>query len=398
MNEIFININDKFDFVYLIFDNFKNELIFFKEIYKFTFISKNKLRIFNSKIDVTLITYDSYIYSDNENHFKYFKLIELIHNDWYDQCLLNYKTKQITRIKDRDQKGTFEMKKDNLDILWERWGNELFIYKEENIFVQENYHYEHLNLNNINYEKKNKILIFIHCCALENGLTILSEQLEEIIKNKLYDECEKIIIHILGQSNYDLIDIYKEKNKIEFIYSNLNVDYYEMNTINCIKKYFENIDDNYNVLYIHTKGVNKSGNQEVIQSWRNMMEYNLINQFKFCNYLLNNEIVNTIGNNIINTFLDEKDKIVLLNKNHCFHYSGNFWWASSHYIKKLDFINIESEKENRYKQRYQAENWILSKKEIKKTGILYQNNTNLHPYHRFIFYDYRNKNIYLKLI
>jgi len=40
MNEIFININDKFDFVYLIFDNFKNELIFFKEIYKFTFISK----------------------------------------------------------------------------------------------------------------------------------------------------------------------------------------------------------------------------------------------------------------------------------------------------------------------------------------------------------------------
>jgi len=59
-------------------------------------------------------------------------------------------------------------------------------------------------------------------------------------------------------------------------------------------------------LYIHTKGVNKSGNQEVIESWRNMMEYNLINQFKFCNYLLNNEIVNTIGNNIINTFLDVK--------------------------------------------------------------------------------------------
>jgi len=59
---------------------------------------------------------------------------------------------------------------------------------------------------------------------------------------------------------------------------------------------------------------------------------------------------------------------------------------------------LNLKKENRYKQRYQAENWILSKKEIKKTGILYQNNTNLHPYHRFIFYDYRNKNIYLKLI
>jgi len=128
------------------------------------------------------------------------------------------------------------------------------------------------------------------------------------------------------------------------------------------------------------------------------MEYYLIEKYEYCNYLLNENIANRLGNNIINSFDIETDKFVLLNKDHCYHYSGNFWWTKSNYIKKLEPLKIEENKEKRFIQRYQAENWILSKKEKGKSGILYQNNTNLHPYHRIIFKNYLNKNILIKLI
>lgn len=203
---------------------------------------------------------------------------------------------------------------------------------------------------------------------------------------------------ILGYNELKFINKYEDKDKIQFDYSNDNIDTYELITINKIYEYFKDKDENFNVLYLHTKGVRKAGNKEVIVSWRNMMEYNLIDKYKYCNYFLNENIAYTIGNNIINSFKDEKDEIVLLNKNHCYHYSGNFWWAQSVYIKKIEPLKIEDMKENRFRQRYQAENWILSQKEKEKSGILYQNNTNLHPYHRYVFENYKNKNIIIKLI
>jgi hypothetical protein len=398
MNEIFIILKDNYDFVFLIFDNYKNECIFQKKKYNFTFITTYKLRIFNHEHDVILTTIDSFIYSDDESQLNYFKLIELIHNEWFDQCLLNYKNKEIIRIKHRDQSGIFEINKNYLKVTWNNWGDELFIQKEKNIYLQENYFYKNKSLYDINYKKQNKIIIFIHCCAFENGLNILFEQLDKIIKSNLYNECEKIIVHILGYNYNDLINEYQDKYKIEFIYSKFDINYYELITINMIYDYFKNKDENYNVLYIHSKGVRKAGNEEVIYSWRDMMEYYLIEKYEYCNYLLNENIANTLGNNIINSFDIETDKFVLLNKDHCYHYSGNFWWTQSNYIKKLEPLKIEENKEKRFIQRYQAENWILSKKEKGKSGILYQNNTNLHPYHRIIFKNYLNKNILIKLI
>jgi hypothetical protein len=398
MNEIFIILKNKNDMVNLIFDNFKNECLFLNERYNFTFISKNKLRIFNDNIDVILTSYDSFIYCDDENELKYYKLIEMIHDEWFDQSLLNFKTYNIIRIQHRDQIGTFEICNNNLKVCWNKWGNEYFIEKEKDIFIQEKYKYKDLSLFDIEYIPKNKIIIFIHCCALENGLTILYEQINRIIKTGLYEHCEKIIVTILGYNELKFINKYEDKDKIQFDYSNDNIDTYELITINKIYEYFKDKDENFNVLYLHTKGVRKAGNKEVIVSWRNMMEYNLIDKYKYCNYFLNENIAYTIGNNIINSFKDEKDEIVLLNKNHCYHYSGNFWWAQSVYIKKIEPLKIEDMKENRFRQRYQAENWILSQKEKEKSGILYQNNTNLHPYHRYVFENYKNKNIIIKLI
>ena len=409
MNEIFIICQGLYGFCHLNFSNYINEFYFHNKKYNFSFISKDKLQIFNNDLDVILYTYDSFIYTDNIKELDFFKKYNFIHNDWFDQCILKFKENKIIRIKDRDQFGHFYFDKENLIIEWDFWGKEVFIQHEDDNYVQEKYKLKHLNLNDISIHKSlsykcNKntenILIFIHCCAVENGISILIEQLEYIHHHGLFDICKKIIINISGSCiiNLKIQSELFSHIKVEINYSEYPIYYHELHTINTIKTYIDELEGHHNILYIHTKGVRKAGNIEVVKSWRHMMEYFLIKNYLFCTYLLDNKIANTLGNNIINTFDKEDDKSVLVNDKHCFHYSGNFWWASSEYIKKLDKLNISENKELIIRQRYQAENWILSKKEIQKTGILYQDNSNLHPYHRVVFQNYLDRNIYLKLI
>ena len=53
------------------------------------------------------------------------------------------------------------------------------------------------------------------------------------------------------------------------------------------------------------------------------------------------------------------------------HYSGNFWWANSNYIKKLDMLSDSSE-------RHAAEIWILSDLTVNSFEIY---NSRLNHYH-----------------
>ena len=56
-------------------------------------------------------------------------------------------------------------------------------------------------------------------------------------------------------------------------------------------------------------------------------------------------------------------------------------------MNNLPFLDNDS-------NRYKAENWILSSYPNANIGILFQDNTNTHPYHRYVFNYYINmKNI-----
>jgi len=67
------------------------------------------------------------------------------------------------------------------------------------------------------------------------------------------------------------------------------------------------------------------------------MEYFLIEQGIYC--LNNLEYVDAIGNNIINDCGDQKE-ICSVHPEHCYHFSGNFWWSKSSYIHKLPLLHI----------------------------------------------------------
>ena len=126
------------------------------------------------------------------------------------------------------------------------------------------------------------------------------------------------------------------------------------------------------------------------------MEYFLIENYNNCLKYLS--YYNTLGNNVVNSHIYEKDDVSICDK-HTLHYSGNFWWSKKSYINNLSYINLDYTK-NSYKSRFKSENWILSKYDSKsnKFGILFQDNTNTHPYHRYVFHNYINNNIIVKNI
>ena len=119
------------------------------------------------------------------------------------------------------------------------------------------------------------------------------------------------------------------------------------------------------------------------------MEYFVIGCYLEC--IKNLNIYDTIGCNIVNMFCYDKDKVAV-NKEHTVHYSGNFWWSKKSYINTLPYLDIDLSTES-VNTRYRAENWILSNYPDAKIGVIFQDDTNTHPYHRYVFEYYKGMRV-----
>ncbi len=113
-------------------------------------------------------------------------------------------------------------------------------------------------------------------------------------------------------------------DKIEVLGITNNLNLYETPTIKLLHEHSLNENEEFYVLYIHTKGV-KHYNRDInvnVTDWVNYMIYFNIQKHDTCIKSLSE--YDTVGVN-----LQEKEDIPL-------HYSGNFWWSKSSYIKTLD--------------------------------------------------------------
>jgi hypothetical protein len=147
----------------------------------------------------------------------------------------------------------------------------------------------------------------------------------------------------------------------EFISVNLSdiPNEYEFPTINSIRNYVSFLNSNEPILYLHTKGVTTPGN-DCISDWRNYMIYFLVAKYKECLEVLKTN--DTCG--------------VDLRKDPVLHYSGNFWWANSNYLKKLDPPeNLNTPLSHRHK----CEFWVCSKEGSHSS--LYESNINSYERH-----------------
>ena len=213
---------------------------------------------------------------------------------------------------------------------------------------------------------------FIHSCTLPLKKT---EHLDYIVnylkKSQLFDSLERVYINNIGmpiEDNYG--------NKIKVTNYSDNPKLYEIPTLNRIKN-FSQAHPNSNILYIHTKGVTHTDERAFcVQDWTNLMLYFLIDRYE--------------------TSLNHLQKFDSVGCNHLLepwsHFSGNFWWAQSDYLKTLYTL----EETNRQiihhllpltsKHHLEGEEWILSA--TKNYKSLHNSNKN-HYQERYDVSNYR---------
>ena len=191
------------------------------------------------------------------------------------------------------------------------------------------------DVKNIYNNLHNKNICFINFVNIKNGIHILADQINYIKLTGLYDKLDYILIIALGkQIKLTLLDY-----KIKVIYLSSNCLKNEYPVMNIIKKISDKLDCNVKILYIHVKGVLQKPHA---YEWRKYLEYFLIEKHDICLQCLNTH--HCVGVNQ-QYYFDDINKF----RN---HFSGNFWWVNSYYIKTLPNV-VES------KDRYIYEHWLI---------------------------------------
>ena len=168
------------------------------------------------------------------------------------------------------------------------------------------------------------IYVFFHIYCNSNTLEIVRDQATKIIFSGLYDDVTTIFCYLAGNKEYvTLLKTYITSLPKKFVVKDIGVDdiTYERFTLTKIKNH---VQENDKFLYIHTKGVTRVQEKSIISEctylWRNYMEYHLIRHYKKCLEKLNtHDVVGAIY------------KTLMVGP----HFSGNFWWSTGAYFKRL---------------------------------------------------------------
>jgi beta-1,4-mannosyl-glycoprotein beta-1,4-N-acetylglucosaminyltransferase len=294
-----------------------------REKWHFTkILSYNKYKQLNAKCD-DIRFINAPLIKQAGWHLSYFGDTEFIKNKLINFSHQEYNNEQYTNV------NKIQQNIDNCTDLFHRTGNDMdYIEIENNNYLPPMYN---IYLQNF-YKLNPKNFCFIHSCCLEKGKT---ERLDYLINTLINSNCinilSKIYIINIGQSlddnyiqNLNINQIDKTKFEIDNYSSNTKLQ--EAATINKMIL-FSKENTNCNILYIHTKGVRYQIDDTKQLDWINMMLYFLLYKSNDCiNYLNNNYL--SVGCNYF-PGSSECHK----------HYSGNFWWAKSQHLKKLAYLD-----------------------------------------------------------
>lgn len=236
-------------------------------------------------------------------------------------------------------------------------------------------------------------VIFWHICGLDDFKKIINEQYQTIIKSGLINNITKIFISYVGDNEKDLDTFLSQNEKLTLAVYNKDISQFERPCLHFMYDWCQS--HHANILYIHSKGIRwlvDGGRYKNILEWRRMMEYFLIENYKVClNKLIN---FDCIGCNFINP----PDNLIykINNEKHNAHFSGNFWWSKSSWIRKLPsriIPNISSLDIYETKSYLLTERWILQPYPNVKIYEIYHDKDRCH-YYDFSPLNYRDTNLY----
>lgn len=223
----------------------------------------------------------------------------------------------------------------------------------------------------------NNNVCFTHFANIGNGYNIFLDQIDKIRTSGLYNKLDFIFIIMVGPH----IKLCNDP-KFRVIYYSPNEQEWEFPTIKLIKSFSDNINKKVNILYIHTKGVlNKPNAKE----WRDYLEYFLISNHNQCLYYLNNNR-DCVGVNV-NIHPQQGD-----NGARC-HFSANFWWTNTNYIKKLLPLCSTIEQD-----RYSSEHYLIGKYHSHPINIISLHNCDNNLYETPILQTQYNYDIIKKQV
>lgn len=225
------------------------------------------------------------------------------------------------------------------------------------------------------------IVIFIHIGALDINITqpIIDKIIFNLNNSGLYNLATKIYCGVVGK-DLDLVQLPK---KCEIIYKNYDPSVYEIPTINKLLE-FVKTNKNHYILYLHTKGATKKKCNGINyqEKWSDVMQHFCIKNHKKCVELLDKGY-DTVGCLLQNILYFGA------------HYSGNFWWTKSSYIKNHDYLPKDTTSWGRG-----AEFWLLPKFNINtniaslyNNSLTYKNTPPCNGLYGNIIENYENTNL-----
>ena len=161
------------------------------------------------------------------------------------------------------------------------------------------------------------ILSYFHLATIGEYQTIYNELVGKMIESNLIDKVDTLYICIVGDGDLKKI----EHCKIEIIRVG-NIHDFEFPTLEKIENDILSTNDNIKILYINGLGV--TGNTPNKKNWRSYLTYFNIVKFDEC--------IKSLDNGYDVCGVDWRTDPVP-------HFSGNFWWANSTYLKTLPKIN-----------------------------------------------------------
>jgi hypothetical protein len=203
----------------------------------------------------------------------------------------------------------------------------------------------------VNYRKK---IIYFHICCINNWYNIVNNILSEIKTSGLYDKIDEIRCCILG--DYVEQKHIFEDEKINIVYHSYDLQLYEFKLMEILYK--DSMIEDFDVLYIHSKGVKHNGLSKPVTSWVQYLIYFNITLHEKCLYYL------------------EKHSTVGVNLSNCnnIHYSGNFWWSKSEHIKTLEALTDK---------RYQGPEFYVTTKKYDASYLSLWNSNIDHYYDEY---------------
>jgi len=192
------------------------------------------------------------------------------------------------------------------------------------------------------------IAIFYHIFQINHWEKLYTQQILSLQQSGVYDAANYIHIGINGSLPlpFDLMKVNKTNR-------NVHIDIGEADTLRDLHNFCKEHTD-YKVLYLNMLGVSFPENFQNKISWTQYLTHFNVNNWQRCVQLLDN--YDCVGT-------EWTTKHPSLGTDISPHYAGNFWWANSSYINRLDLNYLYGNKPYGFddwkgQRRHLSEFWI----------------------------------------